>query len=157
TAGDVVRTVIAMSDDPDDPATWLLDELAGASSAAKSVLDPLRPELDALLNSLLSELSQQIVVDGVTLDLVCAIRVVANAVGAAASRFGVKSTLAVSMGPNGGLVGKHTLTGVFFRVDGKRVDKTLAELNLDDIVVDQIPITLTSDSQLLIADEDISI
>src|SRR5262249_6241407 len=71
--------------------------------------------------------------------------------------FGIKSTLQIYQGPNNTLLGKHTITGVFFKIDTKRTDKTLGELNMDNIVVDKIPVTLVSESQLTIGQHDIAL
>jgi hypothetical protein len=157
TAGDVVRTVIDLTDGPNDPSTWVLDKIAGTGSGAKSALDAVRPTLDAVLNSLLAEASQLIVIDGVELDIVGAFKKFGNAFGDAANKFGVKSTFQIYAGPGSTLLGKHTITGVFFRVDTKKIEKTLGELDMDNIVIDKIPVTLASDSKLVVGDEDIAL
>ncbi len=153
TAGDVVRTIIDMTDGPNDPASWLLDLASKDNAGVKSALDPLRPAVDAFLNSLLKDLSMKIVIDGVQLDIVDKFKDFGNAFGDVAQKFGLKSTLQIYAGPNNTLLGKHTITGVFFKIDNKKIEKTLGELNMDNIVVDKIPVTLTGETSLTIGDE----
>lgn len=157
TAGDVVRAIIGMTDDPNDPSSWILDQIAGSSPSMKSALDTVRPALDSVLNSLLEDASMAIVIDGVHLDIVSFFKKFGNAFGDVTQKFGIKSTLQIYQGPNNTLLGKHTITGVFFKIDTKRTDKTLGELNMDNIVVDKIPITMVSESQLTIGQHDIGL
>ena len=160
TAGDVVRAIVAMTDDPNDPSSWLLDQIAqiaGTGSAVKSALDTVRPALDSILNGLIADASGKIVVDGVQLDIVAFFKRFGNSFGDAAQKFGLKSTLEIYAGPNSTLLAKHTVTGVFFKIDGKRTDKTLAELNMDNIVVDKVPVTVVTESQITIGDHDIGL
>jgi hypothetical protein len=157
TAGDVVRAVIAMTDDPNDPSSWLLDQIAGTGSTAKSALDTVRPALDSILNGLIAQASGDIVIDGVHLDIVAFFKKIGNDFGDASQKFGLKSTFQIYAGPGSTLLAKHTITGVFFKIDGKRTDKTLAELDMDNIVVDKVPVTMVSESQITIGDHDIGL
>jgi hypothetical protein len=157
TAGDIVRTIVDLTDSPNDPATWILDQAEKGGTSFKNALDTVRPALDAFLNTLLTEASQKIVIDGVQLDIVGAFKKFGNAVGDVGSKFGLKSQLQIYAGPNNTLLAKHTFTGVFFKINSKRYDKTFGELNMDNIVVDKIPVTLPSENQLVLGDEQIGL
>jgi len=58
--GDVVNTIIALTDGPNDPASYLLDQLGGT---AEDIIDPLRPFVDVIMNQVILQSSPTLVTD----------------------------------------------------------------------------------------------
>jgi hypothetical protein len=148
TAADVVNTFISISE---SPAGWLLDEWASSDAGVKSTISSFRAPLEAALNALLEELTT-FTVDGTKIDILHLLMQFGTGFDSVAHRFGVKSTLQIYAGPNNTLLGKHTITGFFFKIDTKRIDKTVAELGMDTIVVDKVPVSMPTESQIVIGD-----
>ncbi len=104
---------LGMTDDPDDPATWLLDRVedqlgwfeAKALSAARSALG-----LDAIVNQIILDHSPELVVELVQL----------GGDFAELSRgLEVSSRLVVREDAGGQLVADHQVTGLAFAIDGQ--------------------------------------
>jgi hypothetical protein len=147
-AGEAVTTFIAISE---SPAGWLLDEWSNSDPGVKSSISSFRAPLEAALNALLEQLTT-FTVDNQKIDIYHMLMSFGTGFDSVAHRFGVKSTLQIYAGPNNTLLGKHTINGFFFKINGKQIDKLLAELGMDTIVVDKVPITLVSQSQISIGD-----
>jgi hypothetical protein len=148
TAGDAVNTFIAISE---SPAGWLLDEWSNSDPGVKSSISSFRAPLEAALNALLEQLTT-FTVDNTQIDIYHMLMSFGTGFDSVAHKFGVNSQLQIYAGPNNTLLGKHTINGFFFKINGKTVTKLLAELGMDTIVVDKVPITLVSESQLTIGD-----
>lgn len=149
-AGQVVNTVIDMTDSPTDPVSWLLD----LDQGVKDTLRPARPALDAFLNTFLKEVTS-FTIDGQKVSVVAKFMEFGNAFGDVAKKFGLLSKLEITKKADGTYEAKHTIDGVFFRINNKRTDATLASLNMDNIVVEHIPLVLTGETSLSIADHSI--
>jgi hypothetical protein len=148
--GQVVTQVIAMTDGPTDPTTWLLDLDKGVRDTLNGIPGA-RPALDAFLNTLLKEITA-FDVNGTRVSIVGKFQEFGNAFGDVAKKFGLKSKLEITKKADGSYVAKHTIDGVFFKINNRRVDATLAQLDMDNIVVDHIPVTLSGESRIAIGD-----
>jgi hypothetical protein len=157
--GEVLRTIIDMTDNvkptggvAQDPTTWLLDLDQGVADTLK----PARPALDAFINTLLKELTM-VNINGQQVSIVAKFQEFGAAFGDVAKKFGIKSKLEITKNANGTYTAKHTIDGVFFKIGTRRVDKTLAEMNMDNIVVSNIPITVTGETQVSIGEHNIGL
>ncbi len=151
TAADAVHIFISVSE---SPAGWLLDEWSNSDPGVKDTISSFRAPLEAALNALLEQLTT-FTVDGTKIDVYHILMSFGTGFDSVVHKFGIKSTLQIYAGPNNTLLGKHTVTGFFFKLDNKRIDKSVAELGMDTIVVDKIPITMPSESQITIGEHDI--
>lgn len=151
TAGDVVRTIIDLTDDPNDPSWWVIQQIAKTGPTGEQVVNTAGIPLAAALNALLMEIPD---VNGV--DIIFKIKEFGNAFGDAAKKFGIRSQLKIYIDPNDStkLLAKHTIKGVFVKIDGKLKTKQLAELNMNEIVIDKIPVTLEGENKVKIGDHD---
>lgn len=104
---------LGMTDDPDDPATWLLDRVedrlgwleAAALSAARSALG-----LDAIVNGLILDNSPELVGELVALG---------GDMAELSRGLELSSRLIVRQGAGGGLLADHELVGIAFAIDGQ--------------------------------------
>jgi hypothetical protein len=123
TAGTVINTFIDMTDDPYDPATWMLDKIIESvnNGTVESFLNSARPGLDALLKELLVQLSP---------DIVGQIIHLGDAFGQVTREFGTASTLQVTAGSD---TAQHVLTDFVFTVDGNDYGYPFAELGMPNV------------------------
>ena len=150
TVGDVVRTVIDITDSPNDPTTFLIDEALSQinDSTVTNAVNALRPGLDVGINEFLkSQLG----------DVYTSLVEFGNGFGDAAQRFGLKSELAVTKSADGSYAATHTVKGIFFFTDAgggtrKRQDVDLADAHIDYVVASNIPVTRTGDTSITIGD-----
>ncbi len=145
--GTVVNTFIDMTDDPNDPATWFID-LAYShidSSTIRGLIDALRPELDVVVNELITSWSP---------DAVDRLVELGDAFGQIARKLGTTSELDIVVGgPDGNeLTATHTMTGVVYDVDGVRYEYTMAELDLGNVTAEGLQCSLVGETQILIGD-----
>jgi hypothetical protein len=123
TAGDVVNEIIAMTDDINDPATYLLDVIENEAGVGI----PGRPALDAIANDLIKSNAPGFV--SAFIDL-------ANDFGQVATKFGTDSTIRVSEASGAeGLLAAHTLHGFHFTIDSQTYAFTNADLGIEDVQV----------------------
>jgi hypothetical protein len=123
-----------VTDDPHDPATWLLDNM---DDVVRSTFASYRPGLDDAVNYAIDR-------DGLTS--------AAEEVATMTHTFGVHEELAVRVGADGALVGRLTVTGYFVVVDGTTyVDPFYGELP----AIDGIPVTVAS-GQIQIGGHDLT-
>jgi hypothetical protein len=146
TAATVVTDFIGISE---DPAGWLLTQWANSDAGVAATINSFRAPLAAALDGLLESLTT-FTVDNTKVDVLKILMTFGTGFDSVVHKFGIKSSLQIYAGPNNTLLGKHTVTGFFFTIDGKRVDKSTAELGMDTIEVDKVPITLMGESQITI-------
>jgi hypothetical protein len=128
TVGDVVNTFIEMTDDPYDPATWLIDTLLTEidNSTVTSAVNLARPAVDGILNDLLLNYAPDFVTNIITMG---------DQFGQVARNFGVVSTLDVQEvgGVEGDELGAdHVMTGMFFNIDADRYVYSMADLGVEN-------------------------
>jgi hypothetical protein len=148
--GTVVNTFIAMTDGPNDPASWFIDLARDEidSSTIRDLIDGLRPELDIVLNEMITSWSP---------DFVDQIVDLGDSFGQIAKKLGTTSELhIVAGGPDGNeLTATHTLNGVVYTVDGVRYEYTMAELDLGNVTAEGLQCSMPVESQLLIGDHNL--
>lgn len=147
TVGEVVNGFVEMTDDPNDPATFLIDLAIEkiSNNTVKNLVNSLRPGLDAYLNEFIKNAAPQFVTALVDLG---------DAFGQITRKFGLLSELEITAGglDSGSLVGKHTITGVAFTVDGQRYEYAAADLDLGTIVAENVPVALEGELKVTIGD-----
>lgn len=141
TVGTVINSFIEMTDDPYDPASFILDKIVEqiGSGPIASAIDLLRPALDGLVNEAIL---------GLAPDFVDTILDIGDKLGQVSRQFGVTSTLEVSK--TGGiegdeLVAKHTITGIYFTIDGVKTTFSMPELSMTDIPIENVAFSKSAD------------
>jgi len=137
-AGVVANTFLAMTDGPNDPATWLLDQLIVSldSSVLRNAINSTRPVLDVLVNGIIRDSAPT---------LVAKLRGIGNDVSEVVRRFGMQSELAITTKSGAGAnarVASHRLTGVSWTLDGAKYAFTSDDLGLGEVKASDIPISL---------------
>jgi len=145
TVGDVVNTFIDITDDAYDPTKWILDQVIAAidQSWVSDAADAARPALDGFLNDMLL---------GYAPDFVTTILDVGDKFGQVARKFGVSTTLKVekTTGVEGDeYKATHTMTGMYFTLDGQRYTFTNTELGLQNQAVSDLTFTLDTNSNVV--------
>jgi hypothetical protein len=135
--GQVTNTFLDMTDDPYDPATWVLDQIVSKvnNSLIRGAINAARPILDALLYDLMVQNSPQIVNDLVKLG---------DHFGQISRRFGTVSSLNVRTDADGAAT-IHTVTGYRFDIDNVEYEYDIAELGSEPVVVGGIGFNFASD------------
>jgi hypothetical protein len=128
TAGTVINEFIEMTDDPYDPATYVLDKIRASitNGTVQDFLDDARPALDAILNEVLLQ---------ATPDVVAKLVEMGDAFGQIAHKFGTTSELTVTStnDVDTGLAAAHVLTGLVFTIDGESFPYALADMGLENV------------------------
>ncbi|HLU64741.1 MAG TPA: hypothetical protein VKZ63_00610 [Kofleriaceae bacterium] len=125
--GEVSNTFIDMTDDPYDPATWVLDRLVAEvdSGFVRGAIEAGRPVIDGLLLDLMLDHAPQIVSDLIQLG---------DHFGQVSRRFGTRSTLEIVPDPDGATA-IHVVSTYRFRIDGADHEFDIAELGGEPPVV----------------------
>ncbi|MDX2089357.1 MAG: hypothetical protein SFX73_16000 [Kofleriaceae bacterium] len=132
--GDVVNSIIDMTDDADDPANFLLTLMIDqiSSSTVRNALNNVKPFVAGYLNDRLLDFAPDFVDTAIQLG---------NDFGQLAKNFGVNETLEIS-GAIEGLAGKKIVLGAHFKIDNMESDHLFADHQMENITVDGIGITL---------------
>jgi hypothetical protein len=146
TVGDVVNGFVDMTDGPYDPATWLIDLVVEEidSGTIENLINAARPVLDGVVNDLLLSLAPQFVND---------ILEIGDKFGQVARNFGTMTTLDVE--DVGGVEGDelaatHTMTGVFFKIDGQQYSFAMADFGMNIITIENIPFSVANETDVAI-------
>lgn len=129
TVGQVTNTFIDMTDDPYDPATWLIDTILEEWNGGfvEDLIEDARPVLDGVVLDVMMDHAPE---------LVQQILDIGDAFGQVTRQFGVDSTLDVRGGDaDVGLTAVHTVSGYHFSIDGTEYTYDLASLGSDVVVV----------------------
>jgi hypothetical protein len=156
--GEVVNTFIDLTDSPNDPTTFLLDLASKADAGVNNVLKNFRPVMDVALNTLLKQLTT-FSIDNQRISVVAKFQEFGNGFGEVSRKFGLKSQIQIYRDPANAdrYLAKHTVDGVFFKIKNKRTDRTMAQLNMSNIVVDAIPVTLQDESMITFGEHNIGL
>ena len=135
--GDVTNTFLDMTDDPYDPATWVLDQIVAKvnNSFVRGAINSARPILDGLLYDAMVQNAPQIVNDLIDLG---------DHFGQISRRFGTISSLEVSADADGSAA-VHTVTGYRFDIDNVEYEYDIAELGSEPAVIQGIGFDFAAD------------
>lgn len=141
--GNVVNTILDMTDDPYDPATWVLDQIDN------DTINTFRPVIEPVLYDLIQNQAPNLVLDLLEM---------ADHLGDVTRQCGIVSELQVTGDIDAGYTAVHTITGFAFEIDGQRTDFYLAELGAEDVVINGVAIDYDADgARLAIGSHDIAL
>ena len=134
TVGEVSNTFIEMTDDPYDPATWLIDTILAEwdGGFVEDLIEGARPAIDGWVYDEMMENAP---------DLVAQIVEVGDRFGQVTRAFGINSTLEVAGDDGDGLSATHTAMGYHFTINGTAHAYTLDELERDPVAVEGVGFT----------------
>jgi len=143
-SGSFVNGLIAATDDPDDPMSWLLDQMLDQmpNGTLKSILQGAKPFVAGYLNDQLTQLAPDLV--GTVLEL-------GDHMADMTKHFGVNEKLVIA-GADQTLLATVTADGVRFTVDGNQIDLAFADHDVDDVVASGVLIQIESESKMLIGE-----
>ncbi|HEY5924990.1 MAG TPA: hypothetical protein VIV11_25085 [Kofleriaceae bacterium] len=143
-SGSFVNGLIEATDDLDDPMSWLLDQMLAQmpNGTLKSILQGAKPFVVGYLNDELNNLAPELV--GTIVEL-------GQHMADLTKNFGVNKQLFVG-GADQTLIGTVTADGVRFTVDGNQIDLAFVDHNVDDVVADNVLITIENESRMLIGE-----
>lgn len=143
TVGDVVNGFIDMTDDPYDPATWVLDQVVAHidNSFIRGLINGARPVLDGMLYQVIEDRAPELVNQLIQ---------IGDQFGQVSQHFGTLSTLQVQ-GSGESMVATHTVTGYQFDIDGTHYEYDLAELGSDPAPVTGVSVSLDGETSLTLA------
>jgi len=152
TAGTVVNTIIAATDDKSDPTLWILDQLIAQlpesnsiERGVKSALEFTEPAIANYLNGKLLDFAP---------DFVTTMVQVGHDFGDIAKHVGLTETLQLT-GTAGNYTAVHSVVGVHFKLDNQDKDVTLASFHVPNVVVNGVGVTMDKAGQLTIAAHDV--
>jgi len=147
TAGQVVNTIIAATDDDDDPTAWIVDQLIAQlpPGRIKDVLNTAKLFVVGYLNDHLLELAP---------DFVTTIVQVGNDFGEIAKNFGLNETLELTRSGDG-YMAVHTITGAHFKLGNQDGDFAFTNYHATNVVVNNVTVTMDATGQLTIAAHDV--
>jgi hypothetical protein len=143
-AGAFVNGLIDATDDPDDPMSWLLDQMLAQmpNGTLKSILQGAKPFVAGYLNDELTQLAP---------DLVGTILELGHHMADMTKNFGVNEKLVVG-GADQTLVATVVADGVRFTIDANQIDLAFVDHDVDDVIVDGVLITIENESKMLIGE-----
>lgn len=144
TVGDVVNTIIDITDDPEDPTLWIIDQALSVmpSGIIKSALESAKPYVAGYLNDRILDLAPDFVATAVELG---------DGLGQLAKNFGLNETLVVAGAP-GAYAARLTLVGAHFKVDGVESDHAFADHGVAEVVIDPVGFTLEDRTKVAIGE-----
>ena len=132
--GNIANTFADLTDGPNDPASYVLDELLdGQTNFVANAVNALRPGIDGIVNDVIIDNAPGVVND--LLDL-------GNAFGQVSRQFGIVSTMDIkgdSIEANN-MVAVHSIDAFSFELDGETFIFTMAELGVDREVIENITV-----------------
>ena len=148
TAGDMINGLIEMTDDPYDPATYVLDLLVANldMGIAEDLINAARPALDGIVNDLILSYSP---------DFVMTILDIGDKLGQITRQFGVISTLDVEVIDSiegGELSATHVVTGVRFDIDDTIYSFSMADLGEENIVIEGVPFRMEAETKVVVGE-----
>ncbi len=128
TVGDVVNTIVEMTDDPFDPATYLIDTFDDGNN-----LDSYRPLVDQVVSNLINDNAPGFVNDLLQLG---------TDFGDVVKNFGVVSTIEITGDSidGAGMKAIHTVQAYQFELDDETHIFTMDDLDVDEEVITDIDV-----------------
>src|SRR5215831_1841297 len=149
TAGAVVNTIIAATDDVDDPSRWIIDQILAKlpSGTAKDLLQGAEAIGVGALNDELKQIAP---------DFVTTMIQIGQDFGDLAKNVGLKETLTLTPSQTAGsYIATHTVTGLHYQLGNQTGDLLFANYQLPDVVVSSVAVTMDVTGQLTIAAHDV--
>lgn len=148
TAGNVINSIIAATDDQDDPTAWIVDQIiAQVPEPAKSALNAGKAFVVGYLNDHLLDLAP---------DFVTTMVHVGHDFGDIARHFSLNETFEVSRVGNE-YVAVHTVTGAHFKLGTQDRDYSLVTYHLPNVIVTNVGLTMDANGQLTISSHKVSL
>jgi hypothetical protein len=147
TAGTVVNTIIAATDNKDDPTRWMVDQLLAQldDGAVKSGLTLLKEVgVGPLNNELLKVLP----------DFAKTVIKVGNDFGDLAKHVQLNETLVLTK-TDTGYTAVHTIVGIHYKLGTQEGDLALTNYHVNNVVVSNVAVTMDATGQLTIAAHDV--
>jgi hypothetical protein len=143
TAGTVVNTIIAATDDRDDPTRWIVDQIIAQlpNGVIKSALITGEDFVVGYLNQRLLDLAP---------DFVSTMVLVGHDFGDIAKHFGLDETLALTK-IGDGYTATHSVVGVHYKLGNQEGDFLLTNYHVANVVIDNVAVTMDQSGQLTIA------
>lgn len=148
TVGTIVNDIIAATDDPDDPALWVVQQIGAQlpSYMQGAFLDALEGTAGHYLNQ---ELLQYVPAVG-------EIVAIGSDFGDIAKHFGIDETYVIS-GGSGNYTATDTATGVHFTFGTVNEDFAFSDYGLDNIVMTGVPVQMDSTGKYTIGAHDLAL
>lgn len=143
-SGAFVNGLIAATDDPDDPMSWLLDQMLNQmpNGTLKTILQGAKPFVAGYLNDQLTQLAP---------DLTNTVLELGHHMADLTKHFGVNEKLVVS-GADQTLLATVVADGVRFTIDANEIDLAFIDYNVDDVIADGVLIQIESEAKMLIGE-----
>jgi hypothetical protein len=147
--GSFINGLIDATDDPDDPMSWLVDQMLAQmdDGTLKDLLVGVKPFVIDYLNDKVIDLAP---------NLVGTIDELGDRMNELLKEFGVNEKLLVNL-VDQTFIGQITADGVRFKIAGATTDLLFAQHDIDDVVVPDILITLSMQSKLGIGEHTLSL
>ena len=131
--GAFIDGLIAATDDPDDPMSWVLDQMLNSMqpSTFKTVLQTAKPFVAGYLNGKVTMLAP---------DLVGTLTEVGHRMADLTKNFGLNEKLYV-ISSEGNYIGHVVVDGARFKVGSGSMDVAFADVDLDDVTAESIHVT----------------
>jgi hypothetical protein len=149
TAGAVINTIIAATDDGDDPSRWIVDQILNQlpSSTLKTGL---KIAEDLAIGALNDELLK------VAPDFVSTMVQTGQDFGALAKHVGLNETLTLAQSQAAGsYLATHSVVGLHYELGNQKGDLAFTSYRLPDIAVSSVAVTMDATGQLTIAAHDV--
>jgi hypothetical protein len=147
TAGTVINTIIAATDDTDDPTRWIVDQVLGqlADGTIKSALELGRDLAVGALNKKLLDLAP---------DFVTTVVQVGDDFGELARHVGLNETLTLTRS-DAGYTAVHSVVGLHYKLGNQQGDFLFANYHVSNVVVSNVSVTMDATGHLTIAAHDV--
>jgi hypothetical protein len=149
TAGAVVNTIIAATDDGDDPSRWIVDQILGQlpSGGIKDALKLAEALGAGALNDELLKIAP---------DFVSTVIQVGQDFGDLAKHVGLDETFTLTQSqPAGSYLAEHSVVGLHYELGNQKGDLLFGNYQLPDVVVSSVAVTMDATGQLAIAAHDV--
>jgi hypothetical protein len=147
--GSFVNGLIDATDDPDDPMSWLVDQMLAQmdDGTLKDILVGVKPFVIGYLNDRVTDLAP---------GLVGTIDELGDRMNDLLKELGVNEKLLVNL-VDQTLMGQITADGVRFKIAGTTTDLLFAQHDIDDVIVPDVLVTLEAQSKLRIGEHTLSL
>lgn len=142
--GSFLGELIEATDDSDDPMSWVVDKMLAQmdDGTLKDILVGAKPFVIDYLNDQVTSLAP---------DLVGKLTQLGQNMADATKHFGLDEQLEIAADPiDNNEIGKITVDGVHFTVNGVTTDHLFADYDLDNVVAPGVSVALDAQSKLLV-------